>query len=481
VPGEMMLDMMRDLSARIRHRDIIIRNPLELEELLHILLSWLRHREIHPNLAERILRELHELMFSLEELPPSMRDDMRYRLRRAEQELHHYVMEGRFPEESQKPEKREKSKEELQKELLAPLHSIKPDKSEKVLFFLGAGASKPSPSNIPTVNELLPELWKKSSKMETKPLEKLQTWCRENNIENIEEMLTAVTISNFIIKNTKVHGLLNSVLYPEWKALKEASIRDIDAVLLLENMLNTFFSLLVGTMLQAKPNAIHTAIAEFAKKRGNVDVFTTNYDSCIDQALDQCGIEYYYGFKTNSNADVLSLIKMHGSINWFYCDTCQSVFLPSIETVASAIEKDIPYAVTGMCRHCNAPVKQFIIPPVAHKYLTHPPIVQIWDCGRRIVEQANVFVIIGYSFSDADDYIAKMLVKAVGQDPKKKVIIVDVSEKAINRCKSFITSHVDSFDEKKSFFPLLGNGLELVPQIIQILSGTGLARSTKRK
>jgi thiamine pyrophosphate-dependent acetolactate synthase large subunit-like protein len=144
--------------------------------------------------------------------------------------------------------------------------------------------------------------------------------------------------------------------------------------------------------------------------------------------------------------------------------------LPSVEAVAQAIEKDIPYAVTGMCRHCNAPAQQFIIPPTAHKYLTHPPIVQVWDRGRRVLEQAKVFVIIGYSFADTDDYIAKMLVQAVGQDPKKSVIIIDIDAKTIDKCKSFIKSHVNGFDEKKCFFPLQGDAAELVPKITKILT-----------
>jgi NAD-dependent SIR2 family protein deacetylase len=375
-----------------------------------------------------------------------------------------------FEVEKMKKGKKEEKEEEEQEKVFQSIGKISLAESDRVLFFVGAGASKPSPSNIPTVDELLPELWKKSSRMETKPLEKLQTWCRENNIENIEEMLTAVTISNFIIKSPKVHGLLNSVLYPEWKSLKEISIRDIDSVLLMDNMLNTFFSLLVGTMLQAKPNAIHKSIAEYMKIKGNGDILTTNYDSCIDQAFDELGVEYDYVFNAADGSSVLSLVKMHGSINWFYCDTCQSVFLPSIEAVAQAIDKDIPYAVTGMCRHCNAPAQQFIIPPTAHKYLTHPPIVQVWDRGRKILEQAKVFVIIGYSFADTDDYIAKMLVQAVGQDPKKNVIIVDIDAKTIDKCKSFIKLHVDAFDEKKSFFPLQGDAAEFVPKVIKILT-----------
>jgi len=471
-----MLMMLEELGAALRHGEFVFRDPMEMEEFAHWIERYIERGEIPPDYFDRLM---HELLMSIDmsPMPPSFKQDLRHLLMRQIERLHDFPMRD---EEKKKKDKKEKEHEESIQKSIESIKSIRLSENDKVLFFIGAGASKPSPSNIPTVNELLPELWKKSSRLETKPLEKLQTWCRENSIENIEEMLTAVTISNFIIKSPKVHGLLNSVLYPEWKSIKEISIRDIDAVLLLDNMLNTFFSLLVGTMLQAKPNAIHQAIAGYAKKNNNVDILTTNYDSCLDQSLDESSIKYNYVFNTADRTDTLSLVKMHGSINWFYCDTCQSVYLPSIASVAEAIKKDIPYAVTGMCRQCNAPVEQFIIPPVAHKYLTHPPIVQVWDRGRKTLEEAKLFVIIGYSFADADDYIAKMLVKSVGQSPDKNIVVIDIDEKAINRCRTFIKLHVDAFDDKKKFFPICGDALHLVPRVLDALSDGKKTEKSKK-
>jgi hypothetical protein len=338
-PG-ILLDMVHELSEGIRHGHVVIRSLHELDELANVLALVSRGSEIPPHYVERLFSDL---MISIDQaLPPPLAERARLILRRGlERHLGHPLVE----EEALKKKKKEKEEQEKLEKVFQSIKSIKLDEADRVLFFVGAGASKPSPSNIPTVDELLPELWKKSSRMETKPLQKLETWCGENGIENIEEMLTAVTISDFIIKSPKVHGPLSSVLYPEWKGLKEVPIRDIDSVLLLGNMLNTFFSLPVGTMLQAKPNTIHKAIAGYAKERKNVDILTTNYDSCVDQALDELGVKYNYVFNMGETANSLSLVKMHGSINWFYCDTRQSVFLPPIETVAEGIKRG--YAVSS--------------------------------------------------------------------------------------------------------------------------------------
>ena len=133
-------------------------------------------------------------------IPPSIYNDLRFLISESFLgDLNHSL--------KTKPEEKIKAvniEEELKK-----IENIKITKEQPIVFFLGAGASKPNPSNIPTVSEMLEELWKKSNQMENKPLSKLEEWCRENKIDNIEEMLTGVTFSDFMIKNRKVHNLLN--------------------------------------------------------------------------------------------------------------------------------------------------------------------------------------------------------------------------------------------------------------------------------
>ncbi len=73
-----------------------------------------------------------------------------------------------------------------------------------------------------------------------------------------------------------------------------------------------------------------------------------------------------------------------------------------------------------------------------------------------------------------------MLVKAVGQDPEKHVIAVNIDHEAIDRCKSFIKLHVEAFDEDKRFFSMRGDGTELVPKITRVLTEVPKKISKKR-
>lgn len=377
-----------------------------------------------------------------------------------------------------KPRRKKEERRRLFEAKIRNVSKIAVGVDRPALFFLGAGASKPSPSNIPVVSELLDELWKRSNKMENKPLAKLEAWCKENKIDNIEEMLTGVTLSDFMIRNRKVHNLLNSVLYPEWGSLKELSIRDVDSVSSFQNMIDTFFSLLVGTMLNAQSNPIHEAIADFVKSLGNTSIVTTNYDVCMDQALDKAKIRYSYVIGAH-NGGSIPLVKMHGSINWFYCQTCQHVLMPTVENMRNAIKNDVPYSVTGMCPECTAPTKQFIVPPTTYKFLIYPPIVEVWNAGRQIFENSKIYVIIGYSFSLGDDYISKMLLKAIREDPAKQLIIIDKSSETIERFKSYVRTHTVSFKEE-NFHEFTGPAEEIAPKVIKAIK-EGKPRKRKKK
>ena len=378
----------------------------------------------------------------------------------------------------------EKAPEKVKKEGLEKIKKIHLEPDHEVLFFLGAGASKPSPSNIPTVNELLDELWKRANRLESKPLSKLEKWCKENEIKNIEELLTAVTLSDFMIRNPKTHALVNSILYPEWKSIEEKlSLRDIESVSSFQNMLSTFFSLLVGTMLYAEPNPVHESVAKFVSQHEKTNIVTTNYDVCIDRVLDKEGLSYSYIIGSRNKGDAVPLVKMHGSINWFYCENCQALFMPRVEEMIDATKKNIPYAITGVCSNCGASTRHMIVPPTTYKYLIYPPIVEVWNAGREIFERSSLYVVIGYSFSLADDYIAKMLLKAIGEDPTKEIIIIDKNPEVPEKFKSYVKLHAESFDEK-NIYKLVGPAEELVPEVVDRLlpkKATSKAKRVKTK
>jgi hypothetical protein len=70
------------------------------------------------------------------------------------------------------------------------LEAIDVDRS-RLAFLLGAGASRPEPTNIPTVNELLPDLLRRARLQDRDDLTHLAEFCDRSGIRHIEDLLTA--------------------------------------------------------------------------------------------------------------------------------------------------------------------------------------------------------------------------------------------------------------------------------------------------
>jgi len=423
------------------------------------------------------LRHNPEVIDSPEDYQRKLRDNLSYLRRRSRPR---YLRVRPFVEQLATlgiPEKTAKQEPSETEQALSRLEKLKVLKKTRYVIFLGAGASKPKPSSIPTVAELLPELWARAEKLETRPLDKLQTWCTNAEITNIEDLLTALTISNMVVKKPKIHSLFNSILYTSKDGMPTEDIRDRDTINSLQESTGNFFSLLVGTMLDAKPNTIHKSTVDAAASLPHVRVVTTNYDACLEQAFDAKDIAYSYIIdKKPSNA--LSLVKMHGSINWYYCDVCQHIMMPDIEKMKSARENKVPYPLLGMCTKCRSTAKQFIVPPTNYKYVLYPPIVEVWDACRTAFDEGDIIIIVGYSFGDADDYIAKMLLKSISEHPDKKVIICDTDKRVVKRFKQALARHVSDFSEE-NYFPLIGKAEDLYVRALEFL--TSSTSSTAKK
>jgi hypothetical protein len=98
---------------------------------------------------------------------------------------------------------------------ISPVASLIDPRSLKLSFLLGAGASKPSPSDIPTVKELLPDLLSRARRLDRDDVTRLANFCDRTRITNIEDLLTAAQIAEFCARNKSVLTLEEFLLYRE--------------------------------------------------------------------------------------------------------------------------------------------------------------------------------------------------------------------------------------------------------------------------
>lgn len=377
----------------------------------------------------------------------------------------------------------------------------------KITFLLGAGAS--APSGIPTVDKLLSELWNRARKIGRDDLDRLADWCIDRGITNIEDLLTAAYISNFSSKNTSVTSLLDYFLFSaarttsqeeEYTSRSGTKLQptqiDVSSISFLQETLQTLFALLTNTMISAKPNPTHHAIVNFLKAHKNTSIITTNYDGCMDEAILDGKLKIRGTLAPDSNSDnttKVDLIKMHGSINWTYCDSCHDAREFDLLELKNAYNDDtLSYPVMGICKNCGGLRRPLLVPPLSFQFLMFPTLIDIWNSARQRIEEADYLIIIGYSFSEADTYITKILSRSMAMNSNQKMIIINIDPKLATLLIDRFSAHIDQFD-KARILRAVKSSEEIVPHIVKSLLGqsaepknaktktASTAKTTKRK
>ena len=314
----------------------------------------------------------------------------------------------------------------------------------KIVFMLGAGASKPKPSNIPTINEMLGVIVSKLTPSENPMTNKIREWSSRGDI-TIEDIMTAGYLSSHLVGDVTLNNLVGEIIYrtPTQREARRRipELRDIGYVVSFKDLVDRIFSTISGIMIKADSNAVHESIAKLIKNcRHDFDfkILTTNYDICIEKALMKQKLKPTYpGIE---EGDGVSIVKIHGSVNWFYCEGCQDLIIFNIKE----LEKfDKVYPTTASCLKCNTLTEQFLVPPIAYKYVTYPPIIEIWQSAMSVLKEADVIIVVGYSFSLADDYILRMIIR--GLKKKSSLFVFQTkSPSSVNNLKRRLLAYHES-------------------------------------
>lgn len=111
-------------------------------------------------------------------------------------------------------------------------------------------------------------------------------------------------------------------------------------------------------------------------------------------------------------------LKMHGSIDWFYCsnDRCRGA-----GKVFPVEKLDASYK----CGECHEPLEELVIPPVLNKaYRQYPLIRRIWNIASQELRVANELIIWGYSMPQTD-FHASWLIRQAREAPLRRLSIVN--------------------------------------------------------
>jgi NAD-dependent SIR2 family protein deacetylase len=222
-----------------------------------------------------------------------------------------------------------------------------------------------------------------------------------------------------------------------------------------------------------------------SKKHPNSSIVTTNYDGCIDEALLRASVSFNTHIAQTQSGDdrELDLIKIHGSINWSYCDSCHDVREFDLINMKRGYENDtITYAVVGICKNCGGQRRPLLIPPMGIKFVMFPNLIRLWNLARENRESCDFLIVVGFSFSEADSYINKIIERSMSFKDDQVMIVCDPNMKVVRSLRQRYSARIEGFNSGR-VLAALGSDHKVVPGVLESLASEseGKGRRSKAK
>lgn len=240
------------------------------------------------------------------------------------------------------------------------------------------------------------------------------------------------------------------------------------------------------------------------KQNRDCAIITFNYDLGLDYSLHERKILLDYGLRDVDleNKSKVTLLKLHGSINWGVCSNkkCKQKILPLRQfqyTTYYPTEKySIIPSVTDLnkgqqCRTCGHSLEKtpLIVPPTWNKTSFHGQIKKVWEKAANILKDAEDIVVIGYSLPHTDWFFNYLFALGVNMTtPAKGFYVYNYNdEESFERFKHILGQDYDGkvflynlkFEDavQNNVAHEYGINIKTIPQIFNIKnkdSGGGL-------
>lgn len=354
----------------------------------------------------------------------------------------------------------------------------------KLALILGSGFSKdaglPTTSDIPdkflltpTKTVLTHELEKELSKILRKFWEKVFGYKDGGLPPSLEDHFTMLDLAA-----NSGHHLGKYYSPKKLRAIRRMSIHRV-------------FSLV--TFGKKKRPHIRNLLASL-KKKFDLSIVTLNWDIIVERHLENYAhstkLPFYYPIQAFALTgkfenqpwpqEGLPLMKMHGSTNWVYCDSCRRVYAGRIASTAlnrkTFLEPDdfklfnVKDKIADQlenqpdnrdCLHCGSRLAGRVATFSYRKAFSIAQFQTIWERAHAHLREADIWLIIGYSLPEADFEFLHLLKSA--QLARKKPDQLPI--------EAVIGGRPDTIERYKRFFGLVDN---------QIKSG-GIEQWTKKR
>jgi kumamolisin len=207
------------------------------------------------------------------------------------------------------------------------------------------------------------------------------------------------------------------------------------------------FDLLEEKLLAAPTNnhweLLNTVYPSPAKPR----VISTNYDLIIDTAMmflsesrlpDGAMPAYHCAVSTdfyrNEAAHFGALLKLHGSLNWLHCKSCQRLeigasdsqkFLKVLNRLVGPSLEQSYQPDGGACPTCQSKLRPLLVAPTHLKNYRNPHLGQVWYEAERVLRESGRVIFIGYSLPEDDVEVIYLLKRSMAHLAPAQITVVE--------------------------------------------------------
>ena len=285
-------------------------------------------------------------------------------------------------------------------------------------------------------------------------LQAVHSKARIENVDNMEYLFAAFEMA-------KLLGRLGEMSPEDVQQLPDEMKRMIQQTL----EMTILFPIRDHSFIPPKPydsfqHLIQKLVPQYGHDpRGDVSIITFNYDLCLDLALPR--IDYCLD---NSTGGDVKLLKLHGSLNWGYCEGCGKIVAWDLDRflgrrlLLDAETTSAPLRVAsrmGEFKHCGSTHVQgpFIVPPTWNKMQHHGMLGMVWRTAASELANAEDIFVCGYSLPDTDQFFRYLYaLGSVGETRVKRFWVFDPEEKVADRFRELLGPTVQNrfeFHKKK--------------------------------
>jgi hypothetical protein len=303
------------------------------------------------------------------------------------------------------------------------------------VIFLGAGATKSVGG--PLTNEILKQMLYGSTQAKTPPRlrEFVEKFFHVNAATPLEQFPDLPLLMSLL--DTSLDR--RQAFHPDWQQQQVSDLRRAIEI--------GMFDLLEETLEKVQTKSHSGLLNKIYPQPTEPCVISTNYDLIIDTAMmsvsesrtPEGGLpRYYIPFRTAFYGSVEArsfgtLLKLHGSLNWLHCRTCQrmefgrTVSRRYVKVLARLLgDIDLPYEPGGdECPSCGAVMQQLMIAPTRFKDYRNPHLAQVWYEAERVLREATKVTFIGYSLPDDDVEVVYLLKRSLAHLTPEKITVVE--------------------------------------------------------